>query len=412
MNCSRTAMVVLGAAIVLGVVAKPGGHTPIASRWNYNEHLFPVFRDRCGSCHIEGGVAPMSLVDYQSAYPWAQAIREEVLGLRMPPWQAEDGYGDFKNGHVLAPQEMDMILEWSAGGYPQGPRNQSPELPILGEDWTLGEPTVTLEMPVVFTVAANVGEVIRYFVLPTDNERDRVVTGVDFRPGAPAVVRGASIFVDNAGVARGLDAADLEPGFAPGLNGEFPTHPPIAVWTPGQQSVLNEGVGYPLPSGADIVVRIHYRKTWITEGAEFSDRSRIGLHLSQGKAATLQTRVVTSPVELVGPEAKFAYPVGQDALVLSLFPEVDIESSDLQITGVLPDGSRVPMLWLRDPDNGWPTRFWFDAPVELPAGSELEVTARMDSAAERSPRATLLGDGRAPIRFSVDYLARKSTAAN
>ena len=53
----------------------------------------------------------MSLVDYQSAYPWAQAIREEVLGLRMPPWLAEVGYGDFKYGDVLAPLVMDMMAK-------------------------------------------------------------------------------------------------------------------------------------------------------------------------------------------------------------------------------------------------------------------------------------------------------------
>ena len=69
----------------------------------------------------------MSLVDYRSAFPWTQSIREEILGLRMPPWQAEDGFGDFRNGHALTATEMNMILEWSAGGYPEGPRDQTPD---------------------------------------------------------------------------------------------------------------------------------------------------------------------------------------------------------------------------------------------------------------------------------------------
>ena len=406
MRFSQVGVIGLGAvAIVLGVCATPDGHTPIASRWNYNEHLFPIFRDRCGSCHINGGVAPMSLVEYQAAYPWAQAIREEVLGLRMPPWQAEDGYGDFKNGHVLAADEMDMILEWSSGGYPQGPRNQSPEPPVLDDDWTLGEPTVTLEMPEAFTLTADVDEAVQYFVLASGTDDNHVITGVDFRPGTAAVVRGASVFVDASGVARGLDAADGEPGFSPEADSEFPAHPPVAVWTPGQRSVLNDGVGYTLPPGADIVIRIHYRKTWITEGTEFSDQSRVGLHLAQREAANLLSRVVSSPVDVVGPEVTFTHAIYEDASILALFPEVDIESSDLQIEGVRPDGSRVPMLWLREPDNGWPTRFWFDEPVELPAGSSLEVTARLEPAAERKPRDTLLGDAQAPIRFAFDYVA-------
>ena len=62
----------------------------------------------------------MSLLTYREAYPWTQSIREEILGLRMPPWKAEDGFGSFSNGHVLPAHEMDMLLEWSAGGYPPG----------------------------------------------------------------------------------------------------------------------------------------------------------------------------------------------------------------------------------------------------------------------------------------------------
>ena len=109
----------------------------------------------------------MSLVTYQEAYPWAQSIREEVLGLRMPPWRAEDGFGDFSNGHALSAQEMDMILEWSSGGYPQGPRDLQPEQISQSTEWTLGVPDVELVMDEAFSIAADVNDVVRYFVLPT-----------------------------------------------------------------------------------------------------------------------------------------------------------------------------------------------------------------------------------------------------
>ncbi len=57
MRLSRAWVWLVVAFILLGVTATPDSHTPIESRWNYNEHLFPLFRDRCGNCHIEGGVA-------------------------------------------------------------------------------------------------------------------------------------------------------------------------------------------------------------------------------------------------------------------------------------------------------------------------------------------------------------------
>jgi hypothetical protein len=68
------------------------------------------------------------------------------------------------------------------------------------------------------------------------------------------------------------------------------------------------------------------------------------------------------------------------------------------------------MLWLREPDGGWPTRFWFDTPVALPAGSQILVRALLDPAAQRLRKATLLGDDTAPIRVSIDYVRALVTA--
>ena len=174
-------------------------HTPIASRWNYNEHLFPIFQENCGNCHREGGIAPMSLVTYQEAYPWAQSIREEVLGLRMPPWRAEDGFGDFSNGHALSAQEMDMILEWSSGGYPQGPRDLQPEPIVEPTEWSLGPPDVELMMDEAFTIDSDVNDVVRYFVLPSTITDTSFLVGADVMPGAGAVVRDVALYVDSSG---------------------------------------------------------------------------------------------------------------------------------------------------------------------------------------------------------------------
>ena len=398
-------MGVLAVGILVAMGSIPRGHTPIASRWNFNEHLYPVFKDRCGSCHVEGGVAPMSLIDYQSAFPWTQSIREEVLGLRMPPWQAEDGFGDFKNGHALTATEMDMILEWSSGGYPQGPRARATVAESPDEGWTLGEPALVLDVPEAFTLDAGTSETVRYFVLPTGLSEDRVLIAAELKPGARAVVRGGAIFVDTTGTASALDDADTTPGFGDAPDQRFPTAPPVAVWTPGQPSVVNEGAGRLLPTGADIVVRIHYKKTWITEGMDLSDQSQVGLHFADGDAATIESILVSSADIVDGSEVTFRHDLATDITVFALFPEVDIESSELQVEAVRPNGDRIPMLWLREPDRGWPIRFWFITPVALPAGSQIEVRAILDPAAQRLQKASLLGDHTAPIRFSIDYVS-------
>jgi len=379
------------------------GHTPIASRFTYNEHIYPIFERQCGSCHVEGGVAPMSLLTYQEAYPWTQSIREEVLGLRMPPWKAEDGFGQFKNGHVLPAHEMDMILEWSAGGYPQGPRDQVPTPPAPLTDWQLGTPSLELTVPEPFSLGAETSEAVRYFVMASGLDQDQLITGVDILPSSRAVVRHVSVYVDTTGAARTADDADPAPGFSEGFSGQ-----PVSVWWPGQQVVTLDGVGYPLPSGADVVVRILYKKTWITEGQEFSDQTRLGLHLADD-ASPIDSAVLDSQSDAVDRRLTFSHQVDEDLSLLGLLPEVDIDAAELKVEGVRPDGTREPLLLIREPDTGWPTRYWFDSPHVLPTGSQIEVTATLRPGAERRAVSSLFAS-EAPVRLLLDFTS--ASAAN
>lgn len=396
------------AVLAVGFVATSGpvgdSHTPIASRWNYKEHLFPVFRDNCGACHRTDGIAPMSLMTYREAFPWSQSIREEVLGLRMPPWKAEDGFGDFRNGHSLPAHEMDMILEWSSGGYPQGPRTL--ELPaVTGPDgWELGPPAIALRMAEPFVLDAGTSATVRYFVLPTGISDALRIAGVDILPEAGAVVRGAMVYFDAEGTARQLDEADDGPGFATPDASVFPVGPPVAVWSPGQQPIVQEGVARTLPAGADVVLRVHYRKTWITEGQEFHDRTAVGLYAADGDVAGIESLVATSPAALEGQEVSFTHTLDEDARLLALFPEIDVEATDVRVIATTPDGTEIPMLFLREPNAAWPTRYWFDTAIDVPRGTELTVAALLPPAAEYTPSVSLLGiDSAPPIRLLVDY---------
>ncbi len=403
----RTGWIVgLIAGVLLGGLgSSTSGHTPIASRFTYNEHLFPVFERQCGSCHIDGGVAPMSLLTYQEAFPWTQSIREEVLGLRMPPWKAEDGFGEFLNGHVLPAHELDMILEWSSGGYPQGPRDQSPTPPSPSETWALGAPSLDLTLSDPFLIDAGTSEVIRYFSVPTELDIDRWVTGIDVLPGSRAVVRHVSVYIDDTGQASAADAADPSPGFDTG----FDAGSPIAVWWPGQDLIKLDSAGYALPAGADLVARVVYKKTWITEGQAFTDQTRIGVHLADEAVDTITHTVVNSPDQVTTRELRFSYTINDSVTLLGLLPEVAVAASELQVEGVLPDGSREPLLLIREPDPDWPTRYWFDSPHALPSGSAIEVTATLRGGADQQAVPSLFSST-APVRLLVDYTTGAAAA--
>src|SRR5437870_11860006 len=80
------------AGLILGATCGDA-HKPITSKYTYADDVFPIFRDRCGACHVVGGAAPMSLPTYQDAVPCAVAIRAELIAAYMPPWVAEVGFG-------------------------------------------------------------------------------------------------------------------------------------------------------------------------------------------------------------------------------------------------------------------------------------------------------------------------------
>src|SRR5882672_5497696 len=89
------------AAMLFAVLAltssRSEAHKPITSPFTYNEDVFPILRERCGRCHVAGGVAPMSLMTYKDAFPWGESIRTELVAGHMPPGAVDDAEGRFRN---------------------------------------------------------------------------------------------------------------------------------------------------------------------------------------------------------------------------------------------------------------------------------------------------------------------------
>src|SRR5215471_9028354 len=184
----------LGAVVVVGVVAAAavGAHKPITSKYTYNDEVFPIFRDKCGRCHVEGGVAPMSLTTYEEAFPWAESIRAELIASHMPPWHALDGFGEFKHANLLTAHELDVLLTWATGGNPRGRLDQTLPRVTLKNDWPIGPPDLKLVLP-EYTLVADKMEDTTEFPLSTGTKEARWVRAVDLLPGTPSIVRSAEI---------------------------------------------------------------------------------------------------------------------------------------------------------------------------------------------------------------------------
>jgi hypothetical protein len=358
--------------LVVGCVAleieRGEAHKAITSKYTYNDDVFPIFRDRCARCHVAGGVAPMSLMTYDEAFPWAESIRAELVAAHMPPWNAEDGFGELKRAHTLSSKELDVIMTWASGGNPRGALDQKLPEVTLKNAWTMGAPDLALTLPSAFTVAADKMEDTHEFTLATGLAQPRWVRAVDLLPGTPSIVRSAVVYVKG-------------PSTVP-TSSATPDHV-LARWLPGHDAEpIEHGAAFRLPAGAELVARIHYKKTWQAEGKPLTDRSTVGVYFAADKdARELLTVPITSPT-LPGADAAdrtvtFSRTIDEDMQALALSPELVPPNITLQVEAIRPDGSRAPMIRLNTrPD--WERRYWFERPLALPRGTKIEVTAHLE----------------------------------
>jgi mono/diheme cytochrome c family protein len=116
------------AVLVLACAGVASAHDIITTPITWSREISRIVFHKCASCHRPGGTA-FSLLTYKEARPWVVAIREETLRRTMPPWGAVKGFGDFRNDEALTPEEIELIVNWSEGGVPEGELKDLPKLP-------------------------------------------------------------------------------------------------------------------------------------------------------------------------------------------------------------------------------------------------------------------------------------------
>ncbi|MGH9645707.1 MAG: thiol-disulfide isomerase, partial [Bryobacteraceae bacterium] len=61
------------------------GVTALAATPTFNKDVLPILQKHCQGCHRPGEIAPMSLLSYTEARPWAKAMKAAVISEKMPP---------------------------------------------------------------------------------------------------------------------------------------------------------------------------------------------------------------------------------------------------------------------------------------------------------------------------------------
>ncbi len=352
----------------------------------FNKDIAPILYANCSTCHRPGEVAPFPLLTYQDAAKRAALIAGAVGGRFMPPWKAEPGYGDFLGERRLTDAQIALIKDWAKAGAPEGDPSVKPQPPKFVDGWQGGEPDQVLSIPLKYSLPADGPDQYRCFVLPTGQDHDVYVDGVEFRPGNRQIVHHALVYLDASGKARQMAAKSTDgsypcfggPGFAPlgGLGG----------WAPGLTPPPRDPeLSLPLPKGADVVIQIHYHPS----GKPETDQSSLGLSYS-GPPARGRTSLMLFQHHLdMAPGdshyvAKASLTLPRDVQLIGLTPHAHYLCKDMKVTATLPDGSSKPLIWIKDWDFNWQNAYRYKTPLELPKDTRIDMEYTYDNS-ENNP---------------------------
>jgi hypothetical protein len=306
----------------------------------------------------------------------------------MPPWPPSPGWGEFLDEARLTEVEIARFQAWAETGAVEGEAADLPPPPSFPRGWKLGEPDLVVGMSEAFEVPAEGRDSYRCFVLPTQLPEDTFVAGVDFHPGAKNVVHHALFFLDTSGVARQLDAQDPGPGYRSFGGAGFVPAGGLGGFAPGTQPrLLPDGMARRLPKGADIVLQVHYHPS----GKSENDQSRLGLYFAKQpiEKEIVAIAVLTHRIDIPAGEANYerhaSLTLPVPVSLISAAPHMHYLGKEMKAQATTPDGRTIPLVRIEDWNFNWQGQYLYARPIELPAGTRIDVDARYDNSPD-NPR--------------------------
>ncbi len=415
------------ALVAIGHAQAPNRAATDPGAPTFTRDVAPIMFTKCASCHRPGEVAPMALLSFADARPWASAIKQKVSTRAMPPWHADPAHGTFRNDLRLSDREIDTIVKWVDGGAREGDPSALPALPKFPEGWQIGKPDAVFEMTQDFEIPASGEIAYQYFEVPTNFTEDKWMQAGEVRAGDRSHVHHIIVYVREPGrtvrpnvvtVRPIINAAATQPAaparervaaaavtaaqrpVVPAAQGAG--RPPgggdamLVNWAVGEDAPVHlPGTAKRIPAGSTLIFQVHYT----TNGKAGRDRSRIGLVFAkEPPQREIRTGLISNPVFAIPPgagdhqveaEATFS----DDVKIWSMHPHMHLRGKDMTYTATYPDGRSEILLRVPKYDFGWQTDYWLAQPLSVPKGTKIRVTAHFDNSpanrANPDPKATV-----------------------
>jgi hypothetical protein len=375
---AATAAVFLVALLGAAAADSKSGRQPKPP--TFTKDVAPILQRRCEECHRAGGVAPVSLVTYKEVRPWARSIREKVVKREMPPFHAKGDVGRYHDDPRLTDSEIATISDWVEAGAREGDPKDLPPRRVWKDEWSFGEPDLTVSRPRPFSLARSNKDLYVFFVFDHVFAEDTWVKSIQVRPGNARLVHHANVHLVPPGFkapAEGYIAGDFDPSARGTIM--------ISGWVPGTNTVrLSEGTAVRLPKGMRLAVQVHYAPS----DRDATDRTEVGLYFADG--------IVRKNIRMMlGDRKDLEIPPGQpevsfvdrkmfttDAVVKFFHVHMHLRGKSYAMRFHYPDGRVETVMEVPGYDFNWQRTYILSEPMRVPKGTAVEFIGTYDNSAK------------------------------
>jgi hypothetical protein len=385
---------------VVLAVAAPGMAADTAQPVTFSKDVAPIFQAKCQECHQPNSIAPMSLLTYQQARPWAVSIKERVASRQMPPWHIDRSVGvqKFKNDMSLTDAQVATIVAWVDGGAVQGdPKDLPPPKPLVTDnEWTgvrdgYGPPDLVIKSS-EYTMPARHQDVWYRPMSDIPITEPRWARMVEIRP---TNLKGRRILHHSiAYLVLNNDPEAVNTGTAPvvssdGADDLVNRRPQLMEWAIGKgYDLFRPGTGKLILPGEKISWDQHIHAV----GEEVTAGSEIGIWFyKKGEEPQKRSYLIAFtglksfhfidiPPNSVAQSEGFTV-LKENTVIENFQPHFHLRGKAMQVEAIQPDGRSQIISYVGRFNFNWMTNYIYDdeaAPV-FPKGTVIHVSAWYDN---------------------------------
>ncbi len=334
-----------------------------------------LVNEHCVSCHRPNDIAPMSLLSYDEARPWAKSMLKAVKDGVMPPWHADAAQnGVFENERRLSDRDVALLERWVEKGAQAGDLTAAPAPPVHAGGWRLGEPDLVVAFDAV-ALDAGGPDVFKDLQADFGLTEKRWIRALEVKPGDRRVVHHVILM-----------ASDGK---------SMPTSGWLGAWAAGMEPmVFPEGTAKLLEPGQKLIGDMHYHPA--AEAA--TDQTQVGLYFYGGEPEKelinlwIQNSNFLIPAGAPDYVVEASHTFQENSTVYGLLPHMHYRGKEFTYTATYPDGRTEVLLHVPRYDFNWQTLYNFEQPLKMPKGSRIDCVAHFDNstANRRTPIPTAM----------------------